>query len=60
MIEAHLDRLSVASLTSADLLVGWIDGGAPCVAGNYILDAVNFPEDRLNTPETTAGEGGNF
>jgi len=59
-IEAHLDRLSVASLASADLLVGRIDGGAARVDGNYILDAVNFQEDRLNILETTPGEGSNF
>ena len=59
-IEAYLDPLSVTSLASADLLVGRIDGGAARVAGNHILDAVNFQEYRLNTPETTAGEGSNF
>ncbi len=41
-IEAHLDCLSVAGLAGADLLVGRIDSGATCVAGNHILDAVNF------------------
>jgi len=59
-IEGHLDRFRMAGLTCADLLVGRVDGCAACVAGNYALDAVNLPEDRLDTPETTAGESRNF
>ena len=59
-IEAHLGRLRVAGLTRADLLVGRVDGSATRVAGDYALDTINFPEDRLDTPETTAGKGGDF
>ena len=58
--KANLNRLSVASLASADLLVSRINDGAARVSGNHILDTINFPEDRLNTPETTAGKGSNF
>jgi hypothetical protein len=47
-------------MASADLPVYRIDGGAARVTGNHILDAVNFPKYRLNTPETTTGEGSNF
>jgi hypothetical protein len=45
---------------AADLLVGGIDGSATRVARNYVLDAVNLPEDRLDTPETATGKSGDF
>ena len=50
----------MAGLTCADLLVSRICGGAACITGDYALYAVNFPEDRLDTPETAASESRNF
>ena len=59
-VETYLDCLSMSSSTAADLLVRWINGAAAGVAGNNFLNTSNLLESRLETPETTTGEGGRF
>ena len=48
----------MASFTAADLFICWTNNSATGVAGNNVLNTINFPENRLETPETTASEGG--
>jgi hypothetical protein len=59
-VEGHPDSFGMTGLSSADLLIGGIDGRAPSIAGQYILDTVNLLEDSLDTPETATRESRNF
>src|SRR5271155_107613 len=56
-VEPHLDRLGVAGVAAADLLVAWVDTIAARVADCGFEHAVDVAERGLNAPEASGGEG---
>src|SRR5690606_23735377 len=57
-IKADRDHLGMVGGTAADGLVVGIVSGVAAVAGGHRVDAVDFLEHRLDTPETPAGKHG--
>src|ERR1035437_6106808 len=50
-VKGHLDDLGVARTSAAHLAIGGIVRGAACIAGDNGGHALEFIEDRLETPE---------
>jgi len=59
-IESHLNCFGVAGAVGADLLIGGINGRGARVAGNDVLNPLDFLEDRFNAPEAAASKSGDF
>ena len=59
-VERHLHDLGMAGPTGADRLVRRVGHGAPGVARNDTLDALQAPEDRVEAPKAAAGESRDF
>jgi len=59
-IESHLNCLGMAGAVATDFLVGRINDGAACVAGNNVLNPIHLHKDCFHAPEATTSKGGNF